>query len=260
MDLGHDEHGHDEHAEHGHPDLVSEAPGGHGMAVIGSGAVYMSHLPMYMVPHNYQVLLRVRLTGGDGDPETTYRDDRGRHPEALLYTFDPDRFVLPDLLPGPDAAAPKRTSFGGRLVRNHFEQPPAHPDAPVTIADGVTVGVLDVVHAHRFDPAAPPSQALTYLLFGPPGERFLAHVIGGRPPDFDQLLSVDVAADEFGEAPTRSAIVVTVPGRTNAPAARLTTDDTGIRVLAHVDGGEVPLPLAAITELYFETNDLAEAM
>jgi len=167
--------------------------------------------------------------------------------------------VLPDLLPGPDGATPRRTSFEGRLVRNHFEQPPAHPDEPVAIADGVTVEVLDVVHAHRFDPAAPP-QALTYLLFGAPGERFLAHLIGGRPPDFDQLLAVDVAADAFAEAPASRAIAVSMAERANAPADRLTADDAGIDVRAQVDGRELPLRLDAITELYFETSDLAEAM
>jgi hypothetical protein len=232
----------------------SDPPGGHGMAVVGNDAIFLSHLPMFMRPHDYQVILEASFGPADG----TFRQDRKAHPEVKLYTFAPVPFVLPELFSDAPGTPPKSTSFSGRLVRNHFEQPPAHPQEPVGIANDVVVHVIGVVHHHRLDAGAPRPKHLSYLLFGRGEERFLAHFIS-RPPDFDQLLAVDVSGHEFSDLELSRGVVLSVPDRPDAPKARL-AEHQSERCAAHVDGNDVPVDLVVGSELYFETADLESAM
>ena len=64
--------------------------------------------------------------------------------------------------------------------------------------ESVVVTVKKVVHAQKFDPAAPKPEKLQYILFGEGGELFLAHMIT-KPPDFDQIVSIKVADHPFTE-------------------------------------------------------------
>jgi hypothetical protein len=123
----------------------------------------------------------VLLEASFGAADSVYRDDRNAHPNVRFYTFAPEKFVLPELFPGSAGETPRRTSFTGSLVRNHFEQPPAHPDPPAEIATDVTVGVRRVVHHRKFDPQDVELEHLTYLLFGKGTELFLAHRITRSP-------------------------------------------------------------------------------
>ncbi len=231
-----------------------EPPAGHGMAVVGSEHVFLSHLPMFMRPHDFQVILHASF----GPADAAYQADRSENAETRLYTFAPERFVLPDLFPGADGEAPKRTSFGGTLVRNHFEQPPAHPETPVEVASDVEVQVLDVVHQHRFDPDAPPLEHLTYILFGKDAERFLAHLVT-QPPDFDHLLSVELTGHQFTDEQLLGGVEVTFDDRLNQPGERLREGERASAV-ATLKGKQVPIEVHAGLELYFETNDLKASM
>ncbi len=247
-------HHHGTHPSHPGPATSGDRPAGHGMVIIGEQTVYLSHLPMFMRPHDFQVLLHASF----GAADTTYREDRAEHAETRLYTFAPERFVLPDLFPGPGGEAPKRTSFRGTLVRNHFEQPPAHPEPAVEVASDVVVKVLDVVHQHRFDPDAPPLEHLTYLLFGKGRERFLAHLVT-RPPDFDHLISVDVTRHEFTDDDLLTGIEVVLDGRPNKPGERLAEGEKA-EAVAMIHGKQVAVQVEVGVELYFETNDLKASM
>jgi hypothetical protein len=146
----------------------------------------------------------------------------------------------------------------GSLVRNHFEQPPAHPEEPVEIASDVVVEVINVVHQHKFDPKAEPLEHLTYILFGKGEERFLEHSIT-RPPDFHQDLSVDLHGGDFSDDQLRSGVEVAITGRPNNPGSKVQEGEK-VAVVAHLDGQKVPVEINAKVELYFETNDLKEAM
>src|SRR3954467_13339522 len=77
-------------AHHDHPAV-------HGMLVFGQQQILLSHLPMFHAPHDFQVLLLVRLRGGVEDPEALYRQDRNESGESV-YTWVPKKFVLQDLL------------------------------------------------------------------------------------------------------------------------------------------------------------------
>lgn len=232
----------------------ADPPGGHGMAVLGSDAIFLSHLPMFMSPHHYQVILRASF----GPVDAPFREDRKAHPEAKLYTFAPAPFVLPELFPTADGRPPKRTSFTGQLVRNHFEQPPAHPEPPVLVASDVTVHVTGVVHQHRLLPPAPRPASLQCLLFGNGGERFVAHLIS-HPPDYDQLVAVEVRGHDFSDDELAHGVPMTIAGRADAAKDRIKEGDT-VSATAHVGGADVAIDVLARQDVYFETADLRESM
>ena len=247
MEMGHDQ-------PSGADAPRSDPPGGHGMAVVGTDGIFLSHLPMFMRPHDYQVILAASFGPADG----TYRQDRKAHTEARLYTFSPAPFVLPELFPGTADQPPKRTSFSGRLVRNHFEQPPAHPEEPEVIAGDVVVHVTGVVHHHRLDPRAARPSHLGYLLFGRGEERFVAHLIT-RPPDFDQLLAVNLSGHAFSDDELSRGVVLSIPERPDTPKARI-VEHQSVKGTARVAGADVPVELVARREVYFETADLQSSM
>jgi hypothetical protein len=233
-----------------HPGGQDDPPGPHGMAIIGEQAVYLSHLPMFMVPHDWQVLLEVELEGR-ANPQEVYFEDRKAHPQQRLYTFDPIPFVLPQLF--PDGEQPARLdSFDGTLYRAHFERDATDPEA---IAEGVTARVRNVIYRHRFQ-ADEELDELRYLLFGRGSELFLAHLIT-RPPDFDHLLSVSLAEQPFSDEELAKGIVVKLGDRPNTIPARISPEaDKELPAVAEVDGRDQPVELRPEVEYYFETGDL----
>ena len=232
-----------------HPGGHADPPGPHGMAVIGQQAVYLSHLPMFMVPHDWQVLLEVELQGR-ADPQQAYFEDREAHPEQRLYTFNPIPFVLPELFPDGEQPAPL-DSFDGTLFRAHFERDATNPEP---IADA-TARVRNVIYRHRFQPDEELDE-LRYLLFGKGPELFLAHLIT-RPPDFDHLLSVSLAEQPFSDEELGKGIVVKLGDRPNTIPARISPEaDKELPAVAEVDGRDQPVELRPEVEFYFETGDL----
>ena len=226
---------------------------GHGMVVVGTETTFFSHLPMFMTPHDYQVILEGTLSQKSGDPQRTYADDRASHPDAAVYTFNPVAFVLTDLAP----PAPKRTQFRGDLFRGHFEAPEEFPAEPQLIAGGVTVVVTNVVYFQKLTPQPARPDHLEYLLFGKGNEIFLAHLITG-PPDFDQIVSVKVTGHEFAADELRRGVRVHVPGA-NASSAQRVKPGKAVSANAQASGKNVAFEVEAGAELYFMERELAEA-
>ena len=183
-----DHHGH----AAGHPGGSghADAAGGHGMLVVGQDAVFFYHLPMFMSPHDYQVILEGTLSQPGSDPQRLYREDRKRHPHTPVYTFAPVPYIMPELFP----PAPKRKTIQGDLFRGHFESPPEYPAEPFAIASGVDVTVAHVVFVKKLLPLSSPPDHLEYVLFGKGRELFLAHRISRRG-DFDQVVARYIAFD-----------------------------------------------------------------
>ena len=177
---------------HGTDSPAKEPPGFHGWVVVGTDSIFLSHLPMFHPTHGRQVILHASLgrmrapTGRTARPTLTPRSTPS-HPKLS--------FSATWCVPAGDKD--RLTSFAGSLIRNHFEEPEAHPGKPEEIASNVDVEVLDVVHHHKLEANGVRPDKLGYVLFGKGDERFLAHLIH-RKPDFDQLISVSVA----GAAPT----------------------------------------------------------
>jgi hypothetical protein len=156
----------------------TDPPGSHGMLVVGTDVVYLSHLPMFHSPHDYQLIFEARL------PErvlAAYRRDSRAHP-GVYYTLVPSaRWVLPDTV--RDGA-----SFAADLYRGHFER------GGKPISKGVTVTVRRIVHFRRFDAGRAPD-ATQWIGFGRGREHFLAHRIEAAP-DMDQVVQVAMASPE----------------------------------------------------------------
>ncbi|WP_159401193.1 hypothetical protein [Streptomyces sp. NRRL B-24484] len=173
-------HGHQTHhgGHGGDPTL-----GSHGMLVVGGDVIYMSHLPMFMAPHNYQVILQV---GVDDAVGSVLRSHRHAVPEEPYDTFIPDDFPMSEL--DPKGTGPRRTSMTGTFFCGHFERkggkhPPLAERAVVTVQSIVHFQELDVQAEHGDD------SQLSYLCFGRGGQLHLAHRIVGAP-NFDQVLTV----------------------------------------------------------------------
>lgn len=160
------------YAAHQHADI----PSTHGMAVVGAKKVYLSHLPMFHSPHDYQVILEVEL---DLASQKTYVDSLVQFKETV-YTVAPETGILPEM-----AQAGK--TFRVDLFRGHFER------GGTLIAEGATVKVVKVLYFKKFLPNESKSNDDDYLLFGNSKEQFAAHLIVAKP-DFDRLLSVKTDA------------------------------------------------------------------
>lgn len=234
--------------------------GGHGQLVFGQETIYFSHLPMFMFdeaqhPHNFQVILEVKLSKPGSDPLALYLRDR-RQTGQKLYTFFPDTFSMSNLAT-PDTEHARVRQLDGDLYHNHFERKGRR-----RLVTGVTAAIEKVVYFQQFQRNAEPLPQLEYLLFGRGDEHFLAHVIT-RPPDFDQVLSVTLDSHPFSKQELRDGIHVTFPGRENAIPQSLRE---GERVIGrvHLNGDCAPetqeLELAVGTEFYFESDELAHEM
>jgi hypothetical protein len=239
-------------ADHG------RALGVHGMLVLGgertssllSRPVYVSHLPMFMAPHDFQVIARV--TGEAAARYDTFVAHFGFSP---IYTFRPEPFSIDELDPARGGQA--RTSFGGALFRGHFERGGSE------IASNVSFGIEHVVHFRRFGAAAAKTarDQLRYLCFGERDAAFLAHLITA-PPDFDQVLFADIGSlSGVSDEDLRAGVIITVPDRPDDVEARL-HEGEALPGAIQVEGTETPgsIELTVAKEYYLETGDLAAAM
>lgn len=216
----------------------SEDHGVHGMLLFGEETLYLSHLPMFMPKHGYQVILEVTLDHGQDDAHAVYRADRQESGQRF-YTFVPEAFSLQRLNAAGENAL---RSFEGTVHRGHFEK------GGHAILSDVTANVVNVIHFRRFDPDAEAPTELQYLLFGHDGELYMAHLIN-RAPDFDQILPVTSISHNLSEASLRNGVRLSIPGRENGIQTRLRGGEaTAARI-------EVTVETAA--ELYLEEGELS---
>ena len=215
--------------------VTQDSPAVHGMLVVGTHDLYLSHLPMFHAPHDYQAIVACRWRATGGDPQQRYLADRAKT-GATLYTLVPEPFVLPDVIQG-------QKSFRATLYRGHFER------GGVPILTGLTVDITRVVHFRKFDPAATHAPQARYLVFGTPAEAYAAHLISA-PPDVDQVLSVRVPAT-MPAAALAAGQAVDLPGQVDGVA--LTVGK------AYPMAGSAPQgQLTGTQEWYRETGDLAD--
>lgn len=240
---------------------AEDGAGTHNMLLVGEKAVYASHLPMfdslnvgktqYTSPHRYQVLLEVTFSKGGRDVTDLYTRDRRGHPEVKMYTLQPKKFVLPRLF--TPAEHPALASFKATVFRGHLER----GGQPIAGLEDITVRVRQVIKAEKFAPAAENPPKLTYLLFGKGKELFLAHVIA-RPPDFDQLLPVQLSGRAFTDAALARGVRVVFLDKDNTASQRLRRGQP-VQGQFHVSGVHqfLDVQVQPGTEYYFEEGELA---
>ncbi|MDX6693143.1 MAG: hypothetical protein QOF02_746 [Blastocatellia bacterium] len=240
----------DMHDMGGHHDHPPEEPP-HNMMVIGEKTVFLSHLPMFMTPHNFQVILEATFSSGGKDVTPIYTKDRQTHAQEKMYTLEPqDRFKLPTLFtPRP----PERATFKGTIFRGHLER------GGVVIGglEDIDVNVKRVVYAQKLDSSLMKLDKLEYLLVGKGKELFLAHVIS-KAPDFDQLLSVRIA-NAPSDADLNTGVRVTFQDRQNTASQRIKEKEK-VTGQGHVTGAHqfLELQIQADVERYFEEGELGK--
>jgi hypothetical protein len=237
----------------GEPAPQEDAPALHNWMLVGSQTAFLSHLPMfeklnavrteYQTPHRFQVILEGSFSSSGKDVGSLYFAERRSHPDVKMFTVRPDRlFVLPRV-----AASSPLTSFPATVFRGHLER----DGKPVSGLQNVTVNIKKIVHFHKFDPAVQAPRTLEYFLFGRGSEFFLAHSMV-KPPDFDQIASVNVTGLKLTDSELGNAIRISIPMKKNSPADRL---KEGEQAAAEISDGR-KLTVRAIREFYFEEGEL----
>lgn len=228
-------------------EMHQEHEGPHNMMVVGEKSVFLSHLPMFMPSHNFQVILEATLTKGGKSVQEVYTKDRQRNRQTKMYSLNPDKsdpFKLPSLFtPIP----PARKSFKGTIFRGHLER----GGTKIAGLTNIDVNVKRVIYAQKLGPGFDKSDNLSYILFGRGQELFLAHVIA-EPPDFDQLLSVKIANPPTEEELSRGVSVV-ILDRENSATSRIKEKEKVVGQ-GHVTGAHqfLQLQIQADVEFYFE--------
>ncbi len=224
--------------------------GVHGMLLVGGARVpvYLSPLPMFMAPHNFQVILEVTL---DAEASRRFEDVHAQLGPDQLYTVKPEAFSIVDLL-SVDPANEALSEFKADIFRGHFEK------GGDVIASGARVGVTSVIHFRELG-SADKATDLNYILFGGEQQSFLAHGIT-QPPDFDQVLSANVTPFVFTEDDLRRehfGVNITIPGRSNTPHDRLKPDGK-VSGRGHAIGAHqiFDVDVEVVSEIYFEEGEL----
>ena len=238
--------------------------GTHGMLVFGQRSVFLSHLPMFvdkcedgknfLSEHRFQLILNATFEGQRTRSDATdlYRQDRQQNPQMRMYSLNPRQaFALAEIF-GPPASRERRRSFPADVFRGHFER----GGSIISGLRGATVQITRVVYTHEFLPLDRKSDSLEYVLFGTPGELFLAHRIVA-PGDFDQILPVRVLDQPLSDAELGQELVVVVSGRPNQSSSRLRDGQNASAQLLRKDAPAQTVALQALQEIYFEESELA---
>ncbi|MGE0824972.1 MAG: hypothetical protein AB7P18_23005 [Candidatus Binatia bacterium] len=214
-----------------------DLPEVHGMLVFGTEEIYLSHLPMFHPPHDYQIILAAEF---DRNTEAAYRKSRKAHPEERVYTLEPLPFVLREMV---QTLRP----FTATLYRGHFER------GGIPIAGNVPVNIKRLLFFKRLVADATKREHQNYILFGNNKEWFLAHQIVAKP-DFDEIASV---AKQSGMLEKRlkkdgKVFLTITDSKDNGP---LKEDQERLRVV--LENTQLPILLHDVKIYYLELGDLA---
>lgn len=143
---------------------LKDPPGFHGMLFFGQGdSFYISHLPMFHKPHDYQAIVEVRLK-----PEAKAKYQAELKAKGGYFTFAPEgTFSLPDQVVG-------KKPIKGSLVQGHFER----GGNPLLDTD---LELVRVVFYKKLDEKEKKPAKEKYIIFGKGDEYFMAHEVFERP-------------------------------------------------------------------------------
>jgi hypothetical protein len=213
-------------AQHENHSMSSDKPSTHGMLLFGTDKVYVSHLPMFHSPHDYQIILEIELSKSD---KQKYVWDKNKNPNYTTYTIEPEKFVLPDMINNPK-------DFKVNLYRGHFER------GGIEILKNITVKIVQVISFKKFNPEGTKAKTTNFILFGNEKEQFLAHEITNKP-DFEQIVEVKTNLSLFVKK--EKFAIVTLNSSENNPIG--------------ISSNEVLVnekPIVLLKQLYLEFDDL----
>lgn len=152
----------------------------HGMILFGQGDdFYISHLPMWMNPHDYQMVLKVKISDAIKEKISKLQSEG-----ISLFSLAPnDSFVLPKLA-GGDVSW-----FEAEIYKGHFER------------DGEEIGTSRVEYEQlilfkklKKDEASPAPNKQKYVLFGNDKNQYMVHIAHGYP-EIDEILRIQPQQD-----------------------------------------------------------------
>lgn len=213
-------------AQHENHKMSTDKPSTHGMLLFGSEKIYVSHLPMFHSPHDYQIILELELSKQD---KQKYVSDKNKNANYTTYTIEPEKFVLPDMVNNPKP-------FKVNLYRGHFER------GGIEILKNITVKIVSVVYFKKFNSEETKSKTSNFIFFGNEKEQFLAHEITNKP-DFEQFIEVKTNLSSFIKK--EKFAIVTLNDSENNPIGVSSN-----QVLVNEK------PIILLKQLYLEFDDL----
>lgn len=166
----------------------ADVPSTHGMLLFGQKADYASHLPMFHAPHDYQLLMKLKLVDLPRSPALKhYGELKAQGPG--LFTLVPETMDLTQVIDG------QKKSFQATIFEGHFERGGKAIGA-------VKVEVEQILYAEKLNPFGH-QRAESYLAFGADDEYYAAHLIKGQP-SFDAIMSIEAPFQiKSGPCPSR---------------------------------------------------------
>lgn len=142
----------------------ADEPAVHGMLLFGKNANYISHLPMFHTPHDYQLIATVELAElGTGKTLGKYEIAKKNN---TIFT------IVPKLMDLSEVIAGSKTSFEVTIFRGHFERG-GTPIGPALVT------IKQILVGEKIAREKGPSS--DFLTFGSAGEYYVAHTIKGQP-------------------------------------------------------------------------------
>lgn len=209
------------------PKHLQDPPGFHGMLFFGQGdTFYISHLPMFHKPHDYQAIVEVRLKD---DVKAKYQAELAK--KGGYFTFSPEgTFSLPDQVVG-------KKPITGTLVQGHFER----GGNELLNTD---LELVRVVFYKKLNPNDKKPEKEKYIIFGKGDEYFVAHEVFQRP-NTDEIIPLPKSY------PLSKELKEDIKGNGLAFVDNLEVKDGKVNVKKDKDSIEFPYK-----EFYKETGDL----
>src|SRR6266508_1448409 len=104
-----------------HHDKPKQEGPRHNMLVVGQTEIFLSHLPMFMAPHNVQLILEATFTKTHKGLDEIYFKDRQSHRETKIYTLEPEVLKVESLF-ASGSGKPSHRAFAGTVFRGHLER------------------------------------------------------------------------------------------------------------------------------------------
>lgn len=151
----------------------ADAPTVHGMFLFGDKVTYVSHLPMFHSPHDYQLIMKVELADL-ANSKAMIAYEALKIEEPAFFTISPEVMDLTEVMTG------LKTQFTAKLYHGHFERGGKN-------LGSVVVHVQKIVLSSKLNPKT--EEQNQYFVFGEGNEYFGAHLIQGKP-SYDTIVKL----------------------------------------------------------------------
>ena len=151
----------------------ADTPSTHGMLLFGKNPIYLSHLPMFHSPHDYQVILKISLAPieKDSNLDTFLQEYQN---SKNYFTVVPERMDLTKVIDG------SKKQFSVTLFEGHFER------GGRSIGKAIAV-IEKIIFAMKLSPHMPKQNR--YLFLGEKDDFYVIHLIESQP-SYDAVYAV----------------------------------------------------------------------